>query len=124
VPEDHRIKLGAAGERLAAEHLERRGFEIVERNFRSRWGELDVIACDGKTLVFCEVKSRRAIGPGRDALEAVHHRKRTQIRKLAARWLTERTQRPRVENLRFDAIGVTFDRDGQFVALEHIEGAF
>lgn len=124
VPEDPRQQLGATGERLAAEHLERRGFAIVERNVRSRWGELDLIAYDGRTLVFCEVKSRRALGRGGDVLEAVRYRKRAQIRRLAARWLTERIDRPRAENLRFDAIGVTFDRDGQFVALEHIEGAF
>ena len=57
---DLRQRLGSAGERLAAEHLERRGFEIVERNYRTRWGELDLIAFDGRVLVFCEVKTRRA----------------------------------------------------------------
>lgn len=121
---DSRRRLGAAGEQLAAEHLERRGFTILERNFRTRWGELDIIAFDGATLVFCEVKSRRESGGAVDALESVHQRKRSQVRKLAGRWLVERERRPRACELRFDAIGVTFDRRGRFVALEHLEGAF
>ncbi|MGO9752994.1 MAG: YraN family protein [Solirubrobacteraceae bacterium] len=121
---DTRQGLGAAGEQLAAEHLERRGFTILERNFRTRWGELDIVAFDGTTLVFCEVKSRRECGTAIDPLESVHERKRSQVRKLAGRWLVERPQRPRACELRFDAIGVTFDRRGQFVALEHLEGAF
>jgi putative endonuclease len=121
---DTRRRLGAAGEQLAAEHLERRGFTILERNFRTRWGELDIVAFDGTTLVFCEVKSRRECGAGVDALASMHNRKRSQVRKLAGRWLVERAQRPRACELRFDAIGVTFDRLGRFVALEHLEGAF
>ena len=52
---DRRQRLGSTGERLAAEHLERRGFAILERNYRTRWGELDLIAFDGRVLVFCEV---------------------------------------------------------------------
>ncbi len=121
---DPRRHLGASGEQLAAEHLERCGFEIVERNYATRWGELDIIACDGQTLVFCEVKSRRQAADGTEVLEAVHQRKRRQVRRMAARWLAERKQRPHAPELRFDAIGVSFDRDGRFVALEHLEGAF
>lgn len=120
--EDTRKQLGASGEQLAAEHLQRLGFEIVERNYATRWGELDIIACDGQTLLFCEVKSRR-VG-GAHALEAVHRRKRHQVRRMAARWLAERKHRPHVPDLRFDAIGVTFDRDGRLITLEHLEGAF
>ena len=121
---DPRLRLGALGEQLAAEHLIRRGFQIVERNYRTRWGELDIVAYDGRTLAFCEVKTRRLRTPGRDPLESVHVRKRSQVRKMAGRWLIERTDRPYAANLRFDAIGVTFDRDGRLVRLEHLEGAF
>ncbi len=117
-----RQSLGAAGEQLAAEHLERRGFAILERNVRTRWGEIDIIAFDGRTLVFCEVKARRESNFG--ALESVHARKRMHVRRLAGRWLAQRTDRPRAAELRFDAIGVTFDRTGRLVALEHLEGAF
>jgi len=115
---------------LAAEHLKRRGYEIVERNYRTRYGELDIVASDGKTLVFCEVKSR-LVTPGRSGmidgatpLESVRASKRVKVRRLAGCWLTERTRRPRVANLRFDAIGVTLDRGGRLVALEHVEDAF
>ena len=130
--------LGRLGEQLAAEHLERRGFRILERNYRTRWGELDIVAFDGRTLVFCEVKSRRLPsagaglrpGPtGRQSVAAapfdgVHARKRAQVRKMAARWFSERANRPYAPAVRFDAIGVTFDRRGELVRLDHLEGAF
>jgi putative endonuclease len=124
VPQDLRPQLGRLGEQLAAEHLIRRGFEIVERNYRTRWGELDIVAYDGGTLAFCEVKTRRLSAPGRDPLESVHTRKRSQVRKMAGHWLIERTERPYADNVRFDAIGVTLDPSGRLVSLEHLEGAF
>ena len=124
VSADPRPELGRLGEQLAAEHLIRRGFQIVERNYRTRWGELDIIAYDGRTLAFCEVKTRRLSAPGRDPLESVHARKRTKVRRMAGRWLIERTDRPYADNVRFDAIGVTFDAGGRLVRLEHLEGAF
>ena len=124
MPDDRRSELGRLGEQLAAEHLARRGFEIVERNYRTRWGELDIVAFDGRTLAFCEVKTRRMRPGGAGPLEAVRPRKRTRVRKMAGSWLIERTERPHAEHLRFDAIGVTFDLAGQLVALEHLEGAF
>ena len=121
---DPRARLGALGEQLAAEHLIRRGFEIVERNYRTRWGELDIIAFDGRTLAFCEVKTRRASPAGGSPLDAVRAPKRAQVRKMAGRWLIERTNRPRADTLRFDAIGVTVDRADRLLSLEHLEGAF
>jgi putative endonuclease len=123
VTDDRRQRLGALGEQLAAEHLIRLGYRIVDRNYRTRWGELDIIAFDGRALAFCEVKSRR-LDPGGDALEALHTRKRRQVRKMAGRWLIETTQRPYADVIRFDAIGVTFDRAGRLVGIEHIEDAF
>ncbi len=120
---ERRSELGQLGEQLAAEHLVRRGFEIVERNYRTRWGELDIVAFDGRTLAFCEVKTRRTAG-GASPLEAVRPRKQSRVRKMAGSWLIERTERPRADNLRFDAIGVTLDLAGRLVKLEHLEGAF
>jgi putative endonuclease len=120
---DPRRHLGELGEELAAEHLERRGFAVLERNFRTRWGELDIVACDGRTIVFCEVKARRGPG-GRDPLESIRHGKRSQVRRMAGRWLVERRDRPRVAELRFDAIGVTVDATGRLLRLDHLEGAF
>jgi putative endonuclease len=124
VSDDLRHRLGAAGERLAAEHLQRRGFAILERNYRTRWGELDIVAFDGRTLAFCEVKTRRAGGRTGGALEAVGPRKQAKVRKMAGSWLAERRERPRADRLRLDAIGVTVDAAGRLVRLEHLEGAF
>ncbi len=124
VSADRRPELGRLGEQLAAEHLIRRGFQIVERNYRTRWGELDIVAYDGRTLAFCEVKTRRLSAPGRNPLESVHTLKRSKVRRMAGRWLVERTDRPYADNVRFDAIGVTFDAAGRLVGLEHLEGAF
>ena len=83
-------RLGARGEELAARHLEARGFEVVDRNFRTRHGELDVIARDARFLVFCEVKTRivrprtpRGLGP----FAAVGPRKQRQVRAMAREWL-------------------------------------
>jgi putative endonuclease len=124
VPQDPRRHLGQLGEQLAAEHLVRRGFEIVERNYRTRWGELDIIAFDGRILAFCEVKTRRLNGDRRRTFDALHASKRNQVRKMAGAWLIDRTDRPHADELRFDAIGVTFALDGQLLAIDHLEGAF
>jgi putative endonuclease len=124
VRKDARRGLGQAGEQLAAEHLSRRGFEILERNYRTRSGELDIVAFDGRTLVFCEVKTRRlAPGTGHpfDALQTL---KRDRVRKMARSWLAARTERSYASLLRFDAIGVTFDLTGRLVSIEHLESAF
>lgn len=119
---DLRGRMGAAGERAAEAHLRRRGFDVLERNYRRRCGELDLICFDGTTIVFCEVKSRRT-GSGAP-WEALGHAKQRQVRMMAAIWLAERTERPRAAELRFDAIGVVFDARDQMVALDHLEGAF
>ena len=125
--DDARRRLGALGERLAREHLERDGYEIVERNFRCRLGELDIVAADDRALVFCEVKTRVAgsrAGPARP-LEAIGTRKRRRLRRLAIEWLrTHGANRPHRSALRFDAVGVTVNRAGGLLALEHVEGAF
>jgi len=118
---DPRHSLGAAGERFAAEHLERLGWRIVARRFRTRHGELDLVAVDGDTLVFVEVKTRRGAGRPWDAL---HERKRGQVRRMAVSFLAEVADRPRTADLRFDAIGVTVDGRGRLAALDHLEGAF
>jgi putative endonuclease len=125
---DRRTVLGARGEGLACEHLQRAGYRIVERNARcGRLGELDVIAIDGRTIVFCEVKTRAAgttAGPD-GPLDAIGPVKRRRLRRLAAEWLRTRPQPSGAPPwIRFDAIGVTLGRSGALVALDHVEDAF
>lgn len=120
--DDLRHRLGQLGERLAAEHMERRGFAIVARNYRTRWGEIDLIAADDATIVFCEVKTRRA--GAHSAFDGFHDDQRRRLRRMAAAWLGETDPRPRRPELRFDAIGVTVDARDRLVALEHLENAF
>ena len=125
---DERRSLGARGELLACEHLTERGYALVDRNFRTRHGELDVVARDARFLVFCEVKTRVIRGPPGPfgPLAAVGHRKRRQVREMARQWLAARSDRlgGRPAELRFDAIGVTVEPSGRLVGVEHVEGAF
>jgi putative endonuclease len=121
---DPRRTLGAVGERLALEHLERLGFAPLARNHRTRWGEIDLIVFDGTTIVFVEVKTRRASGRAGSALEAVPASKQLQVRRMAASWLAEVSDRPRSADLRFDVVGVTVDARGELLRLDHVEAAF
>lgn len=118
---DPRTTLGTHGEELAADHLRRLGFEIVARNHRTRHGELDLIASDGRTLVFCEVKTRRSGGRPWDGL---HPAKQLQVRRMASAYLADPQPRPRAAEIRFDAIGVVIDPHGRLSQLDHLEGAF
>ncbi len=122
--EDVRHRLGQRGEELAAGHLQRQGYDILQRNYRTRWGELDIVAYDGSALIFCEVKTRRLPCSGGQPLEAVNGAKRARLRKMAGRWLIEHRDRPYAAELRFDAIGITFDAVGELAAIEHVERAF
>lgn len=121
-----RQRLGRAAEDLVASRLAGAGWEVVERNARTRHGELDVVALDGRTLVFVEVKAARAgaaYGPERPVL-SVGFRKQQRVRRLATAWMGERRDAPHYAEIRFDAIGVTYDRAGRVVDYEHISGAF
>ena len=120
---DLRHHLGHVGERLAREHLERLGYRVVASNYRTRFGEIDLIVCDETWLVFVEVKTRRA-GALESSLQAVSPEKCRRVRSTAAAWLVEAADRPRSRELRFDVVGITVDRHGRLVALDHIEAAF
>ena len=118
----HRQHLGRLGERLAAEHFSRLGFSVLAQNHHTRFGELDLVLSDGRTLVFCEVKTGR-LGSG-EPFDSLHGAKRSQVRRIAAQWLSEPSDRPWHEELRFDAIGVLVDREDGLVRLDHVENAF
>jgi putative endonuclease len=119
--------MGRAAEDLVASRLAAVHWEIVERNARTRFGELDIVALDGAALVFVEVKAGREdadFGPERPIL-AIGPRKQRQVRRLATAWMAEgRHHLPRYAEIRFDAVGVTFDRAGRVTDFEHLEGAF
>jgi len=123
-----RRAIGVLGERIAREHLTRAGYSIVDANFRTRFGELDLVAADDRSLVFLEVKSRiagTARGPN-GPLDAIGPRKRARVRAMAREWLVSEAaaSRPRRPELRFDAIGILLTRSGRLVSLEHVENAF
>jgi putative endonuclease len=121
---DPRRTLGASGEELAAAHLSRLGYAVIERNHRTRWGEIDIIAHAPGILVFVEVKTRRASAQTGSPFDAVDPRKQAQVRRIAAAWLAQVSDRPRAQDLRFDVIGVTVDSAGRLLELEHREGVF
>jgi putative endonuclease len=126
---DPRRQLGAAGEELAARHLEARGLEIVDRNFRNRYGELDLVARDEHNLVFCEVKTRilRAPAGPLGPLASIGARKQRRVRAMAREWLAAKHGRlgsASPPEIRFDAVGISLDPAGRLIELEHLEGAF
>jgi len=124
VSDDLRHHLGRIGERLALEHLLRLGYSLVARNHRTRYGEIDLVMHDDSTLVFVEVKTRRASSARREPWEALHPRKQRQVRAMGLAFLAEVAERPRTPDLRFDAIGVVIDPRGRLLRLDHLEDAF
>ena len=111
---------GAWGEDLALRYLSQKGYVLLERNYRNRYGELDLILEHENVLVFVEVKLRRGTGFGHP-LEAVTPRKQASIRSLARQYLRDR--RPRFfDALRFDVVGILVGNDEPEVV--HIENAF
>lgn len=124
-----RKRLGDHAETLAAARLSRSGMRIVARNQRTSevQGELDLIAVDGRELVFVEVKALSAgavSGPERPVL-AVGHRKQRKLRSLAIAWLRDHDGFvPPHDALRFDVIGLRIDAAGRPVEWEHVRAAF
>lgn len=108
---DRRIVLGSEGEQIAADWYEANGYEVLERNWRRREGEIDLIVRRGKTVAFCEVKTRSSDRYG-SGVESVVASKQRRIRRLAGRWLSERAPqagRGRLD-VRFDVVDITAGR--------------
>ncbi|KUF06232.1 YraN family protein [Leucobacter sp. G161] len=114
----HNQTLGARGELIAAQYLIDRGFRIVERNWRCRYGELDLIMRDGSTLVAIEVKTRSGTGFG-SPLEAITARKAARLRRLLLEWATATNHRS--SPLRVDAAGIILRPDGSAPRIDHIK---
>ncbi|UOQ60649.1 YraN family protein [Leucobacter rhizosphaerae] len=114
----HRQTLGARGETIAAAYLEGLGYRILERNWRTRTGELDLIVRDGQVLVAVEVKTRSGAGYG-SPLEAITALKMSRLRRLLLEWV--RASGERGSRLRVDAVGITL-RPGERPRIDHLQG--
>lgn len=115
-----RRELGAFGERVAAAHLEAKGYRIRERNFRTREGEVDIIADNRSTLVFVEVRTRRGNTLGSPA-ESITTAKASHILTAAQAYAQAHQGCP--PDQRIDVIAVSLAPDGRLLAVEHIQGA-
>jgi putative endonuclease len=113
-------ELGVHGERIAAAYLTRAGLRVLDRNWRCREGELDIVAREGPALVFCEVKTRRGTGYGHP-VEAVTAAKQRRLRLLAHRWLAAHDEH--APDLRFDVVGVLV-RPSRPALVRHLRAAF
>ena len=117
-------RIGRIGEDMAVRHLQRHGFQIVERNWRASVadvrGELDIVAQEHGTVVFVEVKSRRS-STSEGTLAAVGWQKQRQLRRLAALYLTSRGDHV---DVRFDVVAVCWPPAGGVADIIHIRSAF
>ena len=113
-----RKELGQKGEDRAAKYLKSKGYKILERNCKSKYGEIDLICKDKDKIVFVEVKTRTNPAFG-SPIDAVDFRKQKKLKNLALEWLSEKGWFEKKE-IRFDVIGIRED----ISELEHIENAF
>ena len=113
--------LGQWGEERAVEFLNARGLRVVERNYRNKLGEIDLIALDGKVICFVEVKTRRSLAYGQP-YEAVTRRKQIKIARVAFSYLKHRFGKVDI-NARFDVVSIIKNDPGQ-TRIEHIPNAF
>jgi putative endonuclease len=116
---DGRRETGRRGEDAAAEFVARLGWRVVARNFRCRSGEIDLVAMDGDTIVFVEVRTRTGDGRG-TPLESVDGRKQAQVGRVARYFLAARGWFDR--SARFDVVGIRLDADPP--SIEHVRSAF
>lgn len=130
---EQRLSLGRKAERVCRRRLWWSGWRIIDVNWRTSFGELDLVAIDRVTLVFVEVKSASdragpsTPGPARPVL-AVDPGKQERLTRLAAAWLAtegsgERLPR-HVKDVRFDVVGIVFSETGKVIAWEHLRDAF
>ena len=121
MPTETRRATGIKGEEEAARFLARSGYAILDRNVRTRAGEIDLVAKEGKTLVFVEVKTRRDL-EGDPPQAAVNTRKQNRLGKLAHGYL--KLKRIRQTPCRFDVVSVIINDEGGVKAIRHIPNAF
>lgn len=115
---NHNQALGAHGELLAARFLTRQGLFLLDRNWRCRQGEIDLVLRDGRTLVVCEVKTRTSNDYGTPH-EAINRRKVDRMRRLASCWLRAHSVHP--DDIRLDLVAVLVPRSGG-AEIDHVIG--
>jgi len=115
-----RTGLGATGEELAISYLKKLGYRIVERNFRCKLGEIDVVAYDGNTLVFVEVRTKKSRHFG-SPVSSVSYQKQRKLISLAKFYIKK--HKLFNKSARFDVVGVRFDSDGSY-RINLIQNAF
>ncbi len=113
--------LGSRAEDLAAAYLVRRHYDVLERNYKTRWGEIDIIAKDGATLVFVEVKARRSEASG-SPQEAVTRQKQYKIIRMAQQYMHQCDRKTFEQPVRFDVVAIQWH--GDVPLIEHILHAF
>lgn len=118
---DMRKQVGRQGEELAARYLKENGYQIIDRNWTTRQGELDIIALKDGSLVFVEVRTTQS-GKFGYGLESVGYRKQQKVRQLALQYLQEHPAY--YGSFRFDVVSVLWDSQGTRTGVQHIEGAF
>lgn len=114
----HRQQLGKLGEETASVYLVRQGYRILQRNFKARYGELDIICMKGNILVFVEVKTRIGEAYGKPE-ESVTPRKLAEVIKTAQYFVQQHAHLPQA--LRIDVIGIQFDESQSLVYFNHIQ---
>ncbi|MBC7105406.1 MAG: YraN family protein [Firmicutes bacterium] len=118
---ESRTGRGRRGEEEAAAYLARRGYEIVARNYRCPWGEVDIVAREGGTLVFVEVRSRTSLAFGLPE-ESVDRRKRARLRRAARHYLYSRGGP--ADGCRFDVVALLLDPAGGVREIRHLKNAW
>ncbi|MDI6641902.1 MAG: YraN family protein [Elusimicrobiota bacterium] len=100
----YRRELGKEGEEKAVEFLEKNGYNILDKNFRTRFGEIDIVANEGNYIVFIEVKTRKSLEFGSPQLSVNYHKK-NKLAKLALQYIKSKCQQ--TKNIRFDVVAIT-----------------
>ena len=113
--------LGQRGEDAAAKFLKRKGYRLLARHLDSRLGDLDIVAVDGRTVVFVEVKTRTTTDAGHPT-EAIDQRKQRRMTQAALAFL--KANRLLEEAARFDVVAITWAEDAARPTIEHFENAF
>ncbi len=114
----HKQQLGKTGETIASNYLQKKGYRIIDRNFKARYGELDIICIHKNTLVFVEVKTRIGTEFGLPE-ESVTPKKLREVIQTAQYYILSHAGLP--ESLRIDVIGIELDEDDKIVYFNHIE---